>query len=103
MNTWFSKQLGDGILAFEPKDRIEALFAPLFAAAARPVEMAVFTRHELEGRLQCEVVAYFSPAAQAIARRMDAQACEKPLRAELDLLAGEPGCWAVLFPERQSP
>ncbi len=99
MHTWFSKQLGDGVLAYAPKAQIQAMFPALFAAAGRPADMAVFTRHELEGRLQCEVVAYFSPAAAAIARRLDAQACEKPARAELDLLAGEPGCWSALFPE----
>ncbi|MHB8949885.1 MAG: hypothetical protein ACYC4S_12575 [Rhodoferax sp.] len=103
MNTWFSKQLGDGILAYASQDQIQSMFPPLFAAAARPVDMAVFTRHELEGRLQCEVVAYFSPAAEVIARQMDAQACEKPASAELDLLVGETACWTVLFPERQSP
>lgn len=101
MATWFSKQLGDGILAYESKDQIQAMFATLFAAAARPADMAVFTRHELEGRLQCEVVAYFSPSAKIIARQMDAQACEKPARTELDLLVGEPACWTILFPERQ--
>lgn len=103
MHTWFAKQLGDGVLAYAPKAQIQDLFPALFAAAGRPAAMAVFTRHELEGRLQCEVVAYFSPAAEVIARQVDAQACEKPFRAELDLLAGEPGCWAVLFPEGQSP
>ncbi|MDD3937943.1 hypothetical protein [Rhodoferax sp.] len=103
MSTWFSKQLGDGVLAFAPKEQIQAMFPPLFAAAARPVEMAVFTRHELDGRLQCEVVAYFSPAAEALARQLDAQTCEKPSPTELDLLAGKPDCWAVLFPERSSP
>jgi len=63
--------------------------------------MAVFTRHELEGRLQCEVVAYFSPAVEAIARQLGAQACEKPFCAELDLLAGETTCWTILFTEGQ--
>lgn len=101
MHTWFLKQLGDGVLAYAPKDLIRDMFPPLFAAAGRPADMAVFTRHELEGRLQCEVVAYFSPAAEALARQLDAHACEKPSRAELDLLAGEPDCWAVLFPEGQ--
>lgn len=101
MRRWFSKQLGDGILAYAPKEQIQDLFRALFAAAGRPAAMAVFTRNELEGRLQCEVVAYFSPAAEVIARQLDAQACEKPSRAELDLLAGEPGCWTVLFPEGQ--
>ncbi|MHB1198975.1 MAG: hypothetical protein ACYCZ6_05340 [Polaromonas sp.] len=101
MRTWFSKHLGDGVLAYAPKDQIQDMFPALFAAAGRPADMAVFTRHELEGRLQCEMVAYFSPAAQAIARRLGAQMCEKPSRLGLDLLAGEPGCWAVLFSEGQ--
>lgn len=101
MRTWSSKQLGDGVLAYAPKDQIQGLFPALFAAAGRPADMAVFTRYELEGRLQCEVLAYFSPAAEAMARQLGAQACEKPFRTELDLLAGEPGCWAVLFPEGQ--
>jgi hypothetical protein len=60
--------------------------------------MAVFTRPETEGRLHCEVIAYFSPAAQEVAWAFDAQPCEKPARAGLDLLAGDQGCWSVLFP-----
>ena len=106
MQTWFSQPLGDGVWAFAPKDAIREQFAPLFTAAGRPVDMAVFTRHELEGRLQCEVVAYFSPAAAALAQGLGAQPCEKPTHHDLDLLAGEASCWAVLFPEmppRPSP
>ena len=99
MPTWFSKQLGDGVLAYAPKDQIQDMFPARFAAAGRPADMAVFTRHELEGHLQCEVVAYFSPAAEALARQLDAQACEKPSRAALDLLVGEPASWPILFPE----
>ena len=95
MTTWFSKELGDGILAYAPKEAIQQAFF----AETRPMEMAVFTRHELEGRLQCEVVAYFSPAAKALAQQMHAQACEKPSPEDLDLLAGHPGAWAALFPE----
>lgn len=100
---WFSKQLGDGILSYESKDQIQNLFSDLFAAAGQPEDMAVFTRHELEGRLQCEVVAYFSPAAASLARQLDAKPCEKPSPSDLDLLVGAPGCWFVLFPERQQP
>lgn len=99
MQTWFSQPLGDGVWAYTPKEQIREQFAPLFAAAGRPVDMAVFTRHELEGRLQCEVVAYFSPAAAALAQELGAQPCEKPTHNDLDLLAGETACWAVLFPD----
>lgn len=99
MSTWFSKQLGDGVWSLPLTDQVEDLFSPLFANAGRPVGMAVFTRHESKGRLQCEVVAYFSPAASVLAHVLDARPCEKPARGELDLLAGEPGCWPVLFPD----
>ena len=99
MQTWFLQQLGDGAWAFAPKEEIRDQFAPLFAAAGQPADMAVFTRHELEGRLQCEVVAYFSPAAAALAQQRGAQPCEQPTHNDLDLLAGEASCWAVLFPD----
>ena len=99
MQTWFSQPLGDGVMAFEPKEAIQGQFAPLFDAAGRPADMAVFTRHELEGRLQCEVVAYFSPAAAVLAQARGAQPCSRPSRFDLDLLAGDAACWAVLFPD----
>jgi hypothetical protein len=61
--------------------------------------MAVFTRLESEGRLHCEVIAYFSPAAGQLAQAFDAQACARPARAGLGLLAGDDAAWSVLFPE----
>ena len=98
MQTWFSQSLGDGVLAFEPKAQLREQFEPVFAAAGQPAGMAVFTRHELEGRLQCEVIAYFSPAAASLAHAVGAKPCDKPTTADLDLLAGDPACWAALFP-----
>ena len=50
--------------------------------------MAVFTRPDVEGRLHCEVMAYFSPAASDVAKAFDAEPCEKPARMGLGLLAG---------------
>lgn len=96
---WFSKALGDGVWAYSKTDQIKDLFQPLFVLAGRPLDMAVFTRHESEGRLHCEVIAYFSPAAATVAHVLNAQPCDKPYRGELDLLAGESACWPVLFPE----
>ena len=98
MDTWYSHPLGDGIMAFEPKETLREQFLAQFEAAGRPVAMAVFTRHELEGHLQCEAVAYFSPAASSLALAVGARACERPTVHELDLLAGDPTCWAALFP-----
>jgi len=99
MDTWYSKSLGDGIMAATPSDEIERAFQQLFNAAGKPLTMAVFTLPESEGRLHCEVMAYFSPAAKDVAKALDAQPCEKPSRAGLGLLAGDERSWSVLFPE----
>ena len=95
---WYSKEIGDGLMAYEPSEQIIKAFQAGFILAGKPVEMAVFTRHESEGRLHCEVLAYFSPAAASIARLVEAEPCEKPSRGGLGLLAGDEGCWPVLFP-----
>jgi hypothetical protein len=49
--------------------------------------------------LHCEVIAYFSPAARDVANALDAEPCERPVRAGLSLLAGEESSWSVLFAE----
>ena len=95
---WYFKELGDGMMAYEPSEQIINAFQTGFASAGKPVEMAIFTRLESEGRLHCEVVAYFSPAAADIARMFEAQPCQKPVRSGMGLLAGDDGCWAKLFP-----
>lgn len=97
--SWFSKSLGDGVWAYSKTDQVKDVFQPLFVLAGRPADMAVFTRHESQGRLQCEVIAYFSPAAATVAHVLHAHPCDKPERGELDLLVGEPGSWRVLFPD----
>ena len=75
MNNWYLVSLGDGIIATTPSAEIEDAFLQLFTAAGRPPEMAVFTRPESEGRLHCEVIAYFSPAAVAVAKVFAAEPC----------------------------
>ena len=99
METWYTLSLGDGMMAGTPSAEIEDLFSDHFSAARNPPGMAVFTRPESEGRLYCEIIAYFSPAAARVAQALDAEPCEKPARLGLSLLAGDPGCWQVLFPE----
>jgi hypothetical protein len=99
MNSWYSLSLGDGIMASMPAAQIEEAFLQSFVAAGRPTEMAVFTRPESEGRLHCEVIAYFSPAAREVAKVFDAKPCGRPARAGLGLMAGDERAWSVLFPE----
>ena len=103
MVRWYRLSLGDGMTAGLPSTEIEESFRPAFAAAGSPPEMAVFTRPESEGRLHCEVIAYFSPAASKIADAFDAEPCEKPARPGLSLLAGDADCWSALFDETGEP
>lgn len=97
MQTWYSKDLGDGLTAFEPCSEIEAAFTPAFAAAGKPPDMAVFMRYDSEGRLQCHVTAFFSPAAAPVARLFDAVPCAQPARDGLSLLCGDEHGWSALF------
>ncbi len=99
MKNWYSVSLGDGMMSAIPAAEIEAAFERQFIVAGKPAAMAVFTRSESEGRLHCEVIAYFSPAAQEVAEAFDAEPCEKPNRGGLGLLAGDSKSWSVLFPE----
>ena len=89
-------------MAAIPSAEIEQNFQRSFTASGQPPDMAVFTRSESEGRLHCEVIAYFSPAAVDIAKAFDAQPCAKPVRAGLGLLAGNAQAWSLLFPESAS-
>jgi hypothetical protein len=101
MEIWYSKDLGDAIYG-EDKTLHEVLspyFQQLFLQAGKPPEMAVFTRLESEGRMHCGLVVYFSPAAQQAAKVVGGAPCTKPARPGLDLFAGDPSCWTVLFPE----
>jgi hypothetical protein len=99
MSNWYFLSLGDGITAANPSAEIEERFQRTFTAAGSPPDMAVFTRPESEGRLYCEVIAYFSPASVEVARAFNAEPCAKPIRAGLGLLAGDERAWSVLFNE----
>ena len=101
MASWYSINLGDAIIATAPTAEIEESFLESFKSAGKPSNMAVFTRAESEGKLHCEVIAYFSPAAQSVAKAFDAKPCEKPSRAGLGLLSGNSSCWSLLFPENE--
>lgn len=99
MSCWFAKGLGDALLAGEPLGRIEELFLSEYAKAGSPRDMAIFIRHESEGRLHCEVRAYFSPASAAIAAAVDADPCDRPAPEGLSVLAGADASWRALFPD----
>jgi hypothetical protein len=94
---WFSKSLGDGMWAWESLDELKELFSSEYIQNGYPKEMAVFTRHESEGRLHCELIAYFSPASIVVAKKVDAKPCVRPIPAGLSLLVGSKDSWLALF------
>ena len=98
MTTWFTSNLGDAMLAGESLDHIKAIFLSAYQGASDSKEMAVFMRHESEGRLHCEVKIYFSPPAEDVAKAVGAIACNKPASEGLSLLAGTEESWSVFFP-----
>ncbi len=97
MSRWYSKNLGEAMFAHEPLAELRERFAAAWARAGEPGDMAVFVRHESEGRLHCEVRAYFSPAAAVLAEEVGAAPCGKPSRDGLSLFAGSEGSWQMLF------
>ena len=98
MSDWFTKNLGDALLAREALDRIAALFVSEYGKTGCPAEAAVFLRHESEGRLHCEARVYFSPATLALAQTAGAAPCARPSPDGLSLLIGAEDSWSVLFP-----
>ena len=53
MTGWFAKNLGDAMLALDSLDRIETLYSSLYGRDDSHQNVAVFIRHESEGRLHC--------------------------------------------------
>lgn len=98
MDTWFSKNLGDAMWAWEGVEQIKNRFLADSTAADDPGTAAVFTRHE-SGPLHCEVIAYFSPDLAPTAEELNASACAKPSLDGLTLLVGSEQAWSTLFPE----
>ena len=100
MNSWFTKNLGDAMLAGDSLDHIKALFASKCALADNPQDMAIFIRHETESHLYCAIKVYFSPASAYVAKEVDATPCNQPSPDNLELLAGPEACRSIFFPER---
>ena len=100
VNSWFGKNLGDAMMAFDSLDKIHALFQSTYGTDGCPKDVGVFIRHNSEGSLHCQVEVYFSPASASLAQAMCAQPCGKPSISDLDLLAGSKDSWSILFSER---
>jgi hypothetical protein len=97
MNTWSYINLGDATLAGPALERLLHPLRSAFEDAGPGAGIAVFTRHESEGRLHCDLLVYFSPAASTLARSLGARTCARPAPGDLDLAVGSPGVRDRLF------
>jgi hypothetical protein len=59
MKTWYSLNLGDAIMAHQPLEQIRQAFDKFILINGISQDLAIFTRNDSEGRLHCEVTAYF--------------------------------------------
>lgn len=100
ISTWFTKNLGDAMLADASLEHLRTLFLAMYPSPAD--EAGIFFRHESEGRLHCEVKVYFSPTSILVARAVSAIPSQKPSPAGLSLLAGSPLSFTMLFPDVES-
>ncbi|WP_293266314.1 hypothetical protein [Neptunomonas sp.] len=96
MHTWRVKNLGDAMLVDEELDHIKALFLAAYKKAGFPDDMAIYIRHEAEGRLHCEVKVYFTPAVSDLAEAVSARCCPSPAPEGLGLLVGSEMALSVL-------
>lgn len=97
-NSWHFLSLGDGMTADESMEEVRLAFQELYRSTKSTADIAVFTRNESAGRLHCEVIAYFPPAASTLATAFDAEPCQRPERSGLGLLIGSDQSWEHLFP-----
>jgi hypothetical protein len=75
---------------------IQAAAQELLSLTPAAQDVAVFKRHLSEGRLQCAVIVYFSPAAAALAMRFGASPCRRPSRDGLALYVGDEAAWDLV-------
>ena len=97
--SWWSLELGDGVLALEACHHIKERFDSLYAAGPRSLSLAVFTA-QVEADLHCRVLAYFPPDCAQLALQLDAAPCTRPARAGLELLIGDAASWQAWFAPR---
>jgi hypothetical protein len=86
MYSWFTKNLGDAMLAGEALAKIEENFLSIYGKETRPENAAIFIRHESDGHLHCELRVYLTPEASILAREIDADPCSRPDQDGLSLI-----------------
>ena len=95
MNTWYSVDLGDGVEAFAPTNKIQESFMAAYVAnGGKTSNMGAFSRYDLGENV---VTVYFTPTSVSIAKIFCAAPCDKPSIANLSLLVGDATMWDTFF------
>ena len=100
---WFSKEIGDGMQAFGPTNRLQQVFWQLTLQAAQRGELqlhggpSLWSKYDLERNV---VTVYISPEGEQVARALDGFAeCQKPDVDDIGLLYGNASDWARHYPD----
>lgn len=96
MTSWYRKDVGDGVEAYQPSKDLQDAFLILAASKSIPVVSGVFSVYDSESNL---VKWYFSPGTEILANQFGAVKCEKPdPYDDFGLLVGNNECWETFFP-----
>ncbi len=93
MAQWYSKELGDGVAAFEPTIALMQRMGVLLMMPNTSKEAAMFSRSDISRNM---VTVYFSPDAKSIAEDAGAIPCDKPTSERLGLIAGHIDAWKLI-------
>ena len=96
MSTWYNKEMGDGIDAKEPSNKLLDMFKSMAVTGGVSPRTAVFSRYDLEKNL---VTWYFSPETSILANIFEATQCDKPTPTKgFGLLVGDASSLKTHFP-----
>jgi hypothetical protein len=97
MEMWHLLEITSSDVAKTTMQRIMDAFIPKYIGAGRPLDMAVFSSHELASNTW---TLYFSPKAQSLAMRFGAISFEGDfVDQDLALLVGDARSMDILFPD----
>lgn len=85
---WYSLNCGDPTLCDSAVQEALEAFAENHRLGLLSEDAAIFSRHESRGDVHCELILYFAPEAEAVARAVGARCSTKPAPLGLSLIAG---------------
>lgn len=88
MTGWHVMNLGDAMVAASDLAELQQRFDRIHRRHGRPSDMALYVQHVSDGRLHCEVLVYFTPAALPVAQELGAEPCAPPTMDNLGLPSG---------------